>query len=233
MIIFTNQPKHIISLIVIILTMTTVTSPGQHHQHGNKANQYMHQHSYQELTRRFDDPARDLWQKPEQVIDLLGEIKGRTILDIGAGTGYFAFKIAERGALVVAADVDDNFQNFITSKKKELGYGDDQIVLKKIPYDSPELSPSSIDLAIIVNTYHHIEDRIPYFQEVLQGLVNGGMLMVVDFKKQQFDQETPGPPYDMRISLEEVVQELKQSGFKEFSENTDLLSYQYILMAHK
>jgi len=213
--------------------MTTISFHGQQHDHHNKANEHIHQHTFEELTRRFEDPSRDAWQKPDQVINLLGDINGKTVVDIGAGTGYFTFRLAQNGARVVAADVDDDFQNFIASRKKDLNYSDEQIILKKVPYDSPELTPSSADAVIIVNTYHHIEDRVPYFRKVYTGLVKDGLLMIVDFKKDQPDPEAPGPPYEMRIAKEEVIEELKQSGFTEFSVDTDLLSYQYIIRAFK
>ena len=217
----------------LLLIMSTGSIHGQHHHHSNKANEYMHQHSMEELTKRFEDPSRDTWQKPDRVIELLGDIKGKTIVDIGAGTGYFAFRLAEKGATVIAADVDDNFQEFIAAKKKELNYSDQQIQLKKIPYDSPDLMPSSVDAVIIVNTYHHIENRVPYFTEVLNGLVEGGVLLVVDFKKQSFEGEAPGPPPEMRLSQKEVIKELKKSGFGKFSVNEDLLDYQYTIEAFR
>jgi SAM-dependent methyltransferase len=221
------------SILIFLITMTHLSSPCQHDQHENKANEHMHQHSIEELTKRFEDPSRDAWQKPDQVIALLGDIRGKTIVDIGSGSGYFTFRLAEKGARVVAADVNDDFQRFIAAKKKELNYGDDRIMLKKIPYDSPELAPSSVDAVIIVNTYHHIENRVPYFRQVLDGLVKGGLLMVVDFKKDQVDQDAPGPPPEMKVSSEEVMEELKQSGFSEFSVDTDLLRYQYVIRAYK
>jgi 2-polyprenyl-3-methyl-5-hydroxy-6-metoxy-1,4-benzoquinol methylase len=221
-----------LDLFIAVITMSSLSLSGQH-QHHHSANEHMHQHSFEELVKRFEDPTRDSWQKPNQVIALLGKIEGKTIMDIGAGTGYFSFRLAEKGAKVFAADVDDDFQNFIASKKKELGYTDDQVSLKKIPYDSPEIAPATIDVVIIVNTYHHIENRVPYFREVLEGLTQQGMLVVVDFKKQQFDQQVPGPPLEMRISSEQIKEELNQSGFDSFHIEDELLPYQYVLRAYK
>ncbi len=222
----------IITFIACNILILSAQSQDPHEDH-NKANKHMHQLTVEELSQRFEDPSRDAWQKPDQVIALLGDIKGKTVVDIGAGSGYFTFRLAEKGAVVVAADVDDDFQNFIAHKKEELGYSDDQVRLKKIPYDSPMLGKESADAVIIVNTYHHIEDRVPYFQEVHQGLTPEGVLMIVDFKKQKFDGGVPGPPIKMRISKDQVLEELKQSGFKSFEVDTDLLEYQYIVRAVK
>lgn len=207
---------------------------GQHkHGNENEANKHMHKNSIEELSKRFEDKERAVWQKPEEVIAMLGDLKGKTVLDIGAGTGYFTFKIADQGAHVIAADVNDDFQNFIALKKKELSYTDDQIALRKIPYDAPGLEREEVDVVIIVNTYHHIENRIPYFKQVLKGLRPNGVLMVVDFAKKEFDEAVPGPPVTMRITREQVQEELTQSGFTNFSIDTELLKFQYILMAYK
>ncbi len=221
-------------LTAIACNILILTAQAQdHHEDHNKANKHMHQLSVEELAQRFEDPSRDAWQKPDQVIALLGDIKGKTVVDIGSGSGYFTFRLAEKGARVEAADVDEDFQNFIAHKREELGYSDDQVRLKKIPYDSPMLGKGSTDAVIIVNTYHHIEDRVPYFKEVYQGLKSEGVLMIVDFKKQKFDGGVPGPPLKMRISKDQVLEELKQSGFKSFEVDTDLLEYQYIVRAVK
>ncbi len=203
-------------------------SDGKHHP----ANRHMHQGNLQDLINRFEDPERDIWQKPEEVIELFGNVADKVVLDIGAGSGYFSFRLAAQGARVIAADVDDNFQSYIADKKVELGYSDDQIKLKKIPYDSPQLDPESIDLAIIVNTYHHIDQRAEYFEQVYQGLRPGGSLMVVDFKP-GLPEAAPGPPDEMKIPASQVVKELEASGFNDFKQNHKLLVYQYVIMANK
>ena len=223
-----------ISLTMIAIAMMMFAAHGQHKQHGgNEANKYMHKRSFEELTERFEDKSRDRWQKPENVIAMMGNIKGKTVVDLGSGTGYFTFKLADHEAKVIAADVDDDFQSFIKIKKKELNYTDDQVSLKKIPFDSPELIAGQTDVVLIVNTYHHIEDRVPYFKEILEGLNEDGYLMNVDFMKKEFKESVPGPPMAHRISKEKVIEELKQSGFGRFEVDTELLPFQYIIKAYK
>lgn len=58
-------------------------------------------------------------------------------MDIGAGTGYFSVKLAAKGANVIAADVSDDFQDYLKKRIKEEGISN--IELRKLPCDSPEL----------------------------------------------------------------------------------------------
>ena len=57
-----------------------------------------------DLVERFESPERDAYQEPQKVLEFLGDIQGQTIMDIGASSGYFSVKLAERGAKVIAAD---------------------------------------------------------------------------------------------------------------------------------
>ena len=194
---------------------------GHHHDY-NKSNEYMNKNSFEDLVARFEDSTRIEWQKPDEVVALLGEIEGKTIMDIGAGTGYFAFRLAEKGANVIAADVDERFIDFINEKKNE------KVTTRKVPYDSPNLAKAEVDAVIIVNTYHHIENRTDYFEQVLEGLKENGQLIIVDFKKEK---TTHGPPVNHKLSEDEVMKELKTAGFTEFEVNSELLSEQYVIMA--
>ena len=201
---------------------------GEHHHHGEHVNDHMNKKSFEELVDNFESPERDKWQKPEDVIDLLGEINNKTIMDIGAGTGYFAFRMAARGANVIAADVDDRFLTYIEDKNKR--NDGNQVIIRKTKYDDPLLKAEEVDHVIIVNTYHHIDDRVEYFKKVAQGLKEDGSLMIVDYKKE----ESPnGPPLKHRMAAESVVKELKETGFKDIQTNKKLLENQYIIIALK
>ena len=201
---------------------------GDGHQHGHAhghANEHMNTTSFEDLVKRFDSPERDAYQQPEKVLEYIGDVTDKKILDIGAGTGYFSFKLAAKGAAVIAGDVDDRFQNYI--KEKIAKENAPKVALRKLPYDSPALTENEVDKVLIVNTYHHIEDRIAYFGKVLNGLKDGGELLVIDFKKQ----DGPGPPVKMKMAASFITKELEQAGFREFEVNDSLLKDQYIIRA--
>ncbi|MCB0738408.1 MAG: class I SAM-dependent methyltransferase, partial [Bacteroidetes bacterium] len=147
-------------------------------QDANHANEHMHQSSFEELVERFEDPERATWQKPELVINLMNINTGQTIADIGAGTGYFSFPIAKRGAEVVAIDVDEKFLQYITQKKDSLH----KVEIRLSEYDDPLLALHEVDKALMVNVAHHIEKRAKYFNKVRKGLKVGGSFYIVDFK---------------------------------------------------
>ncbi len=202
----------------------------KHHEdkepkHGS-ANEHMHLSSVKDLIVRFESPERDAYQQPQKVLENLGNLQGKTIMDIGAGSGYFSVKLAEKGATVIAADVDDEFQEYLQNRidKNNLK----NIETRKIPYDAPGLREEEADMVLIVNTYHHIESRPTYFAKVKKGTKSNGALVIIDF----FKTDIPvGPPLNHKLPIDEVVNELKKAGYTSFNVNVDLLPYQYIIKA--
>ena len=84
-------------------------------------------------------------------------------------------------------------------------------------------------MVLIVNTYHHIENRSDYFAKVKKGLTSEGELVIIDFFKTE---DIPvGPPVEHKLSMDQVVAELKKAGFTSFEVVVDLLPYQYIIKA--
>lgn len=199
---------------------------GTHHGH---ANEHMNQSSLAQLIARFEDPQRDAWQKPDAVIALLGDLRDKVVMDIGSGSGYFSFRLADAGAQVICADVDKRFLTYISEQMDARQMEPDRMMLRHIPYDSAELSAAEVDLVLIVNTYHHIEDREGYFSEVRTGLKAGGKLAVVDFFKHTTE---VGPPEDMKLAAEQVIDELRRAGFSRFETDRTTLPYQYVIQAY-
>ncbi|MEY3051052.1 MAG: methyltransferase type 11 [Bacteroidota bacterium] len=199
---------------------------GNHHPPAHSANAYMHRSSTEELIQRFESPERDAYQQPDKVLAYLGDLKGKTVMDIGAGSGYFSVRLAAQGADVIAADVSDEFQAHLKKRLEDNGIAN--VRLRKLPYDSPLLQEGEVDMVLVVNTYHHIEKRTEYFAQVRKGIRPTGELVVIDF----FQSEVPvGPPTDHKVSIDEVVTELKAAGFGHFVVEVNLLPYQFVIRA--
>lgn len=192
------------------------------------ANAHMHQSSVEDLAKRFDSPERDAYQQPDKVLEYMGDLEGLKIMDIGAGSGYFSIRLAKAGAQVIAADVDDEFQAYLKKRIEEEGLTDKEIELRKIPYDSPALEAGEVDKVLVVNTYHHIENRVPYFKEVRAGLATAGELIIIDYVKKEIP---VGPPVNHKIAREIVLKELKEAGYTQIEENLELLEYQFVIRA--
>lgn len=186
----------------------------------------MNSRPFEELVEQFEDSARSSWQKPNVVLEKLGSLNGKKVVDIGAGTGYFSFQMAELGADVAAHDIDQRFLDYIQKKQG----GTKPIHTKKVPEDDPLISEESTDIVLVVNTYHHIADRSAYFKKVYYGLKPGGKLFIVDFKAQH---TAHGPDEALRVDGLTVLKELQSAGFTRSIIDVNTLPEQYIVSAKK
>ena len=186
-----------------------------------------HQHDFRDAAkwaRVFDDPQRDEWQKPHEVIGALGLAPEATVADIGAGTGYFAVRLAHlvpKGR-VYAVDVETEMVKHLARRAAEQGLAN-LMAVRGSP-DNPRL-PGKVDLVLLVDVYHHIEDREAYFTRLRGMLKPAGRIAIIDFKP-----DSPqGPPADQRIAAESVKAELDRAGLL-LSEEHSFLPYQYFLV---
>jgi SAM-dependent methyltransferase len=218
-------------LLLIELSHSNVTAQEEDICEENNANQYMNQSSIESLVNAFDSPDREKWQQPEKVIALFGNVTDKTILDLGAGSGYFTLRLAAKGAQVISADVSDNFQNVIQEKltREDFKQLSPKIELRKVPYDGPGLDNEEVDGILIVNTWHHIDDRTNYMRKLLNGVKKGGKIIIVDFKLGI----EHGPPDSHKLGLEDALEEIKDINFAEILVENDLLERQYILIGTK
>ena len=180
----------------------------------------------------YDNTNRVVWQKPEVVIDLLGNLEGKTVADIGAGTGFFAFRMAPKAKKVIAIDIDPRFISYLDSLKAfELPEEvQNKIETRLALPNDPKLGPAEADVVIIVNTFMYIKDQVAYLENLKRSISDGGILLIIDFKKKL----TPlGPPSQIRVPLFEVEEKLIRAGYRDVSTNDTALDYQYIVTARK
>lgn len=175
----------------------------------------------------LEDPGRDEYQKPHDVLKALDLKPGETIADIGSGSGYFTLRFAahvgDRGR-VLAVDIDPGMIRFLNRRLRDAGVRNVQTILAEP--DDPLLPDASVDRVVIVDTWHHIEKPIAYLALVKRILKPGGQVVMIDFQKR----ELPfGPPLAMKIAREDLVRQLEANGFHLAKEHT-FLPYQYFLV---
>lgn len=176
----------------------------------------------------FDDPARDAWQKPDELLRSLGVSSGQTIADLGAGTGYLSVRVAKvvgEGGRVLAIDVEPKLVAHMKERAARERLPQMQATLTTA--DDPGLPEGAVDLVLVVDTWHHIDERVRYLAKVARGLKPGGRVAVVDFKKGDFP---VGPPDPHKLAPERVEDEFRRGGFTLVRRDVELLPYQYVLV---
>jgi SAM-dependent methyltransferase len=198
-------------------TRNTATTPARadvagsetsHHRHG------YHGHRFNDAARWskvFDDPARDEWQKPAHVVELMAITEGMAVADVGAGTGYFEPHLSRAvgsGGKVIAEDVEPDMVQWMADRAKREGLTNVHAILGKA--DDPKLPSSSLDRVLVVDTWHHIDDRRAFAQKLAGALKAGGSVFVVDFT---FD-SPHGPPKHARLAPEAIREDLAAAGLE-------------------
>lgn len=186
-----------------------------------------HQHSFRDAEKWshiFDDPKRDAWQKPHEVIQALALAPEARIADLGAGTGYFSARLARMlpRSKVYAVDIEPDMVRYLESRAQREGLSN--VIALKGDAADPRL-PEKVDLVLLVNVYHHIESREDYFRRLRASLRPGGRVAIVDFKL-----DSPvGPPRAGRIAQDVVEAEMKAAGYAAPAVH-GFLPYQYFLV---
>ena len=162
-----------------------------------------------ELAKSFDDPARDAWQMPDRVIAALGLKPGAVVADVGAGTGYFSVRLARSAAhpKVFASDIEPAMVEYLKERAAKEGLAN--IVPVQASATSPNL-PEPVDVVLMVDTFHHIGNRVAYFRALGRSLKPGGRVAIVDFKPDSPE----GPPREFRFPVEEFRKEMAEAGYR-------------------
>jgi len=178
----------------------------------------------------LDAPDRDLWQRPDQIMDAMAIADGSVVGDIGAGSGWFTIRLARRvgpQGVVYAEDVQQEMINAIVRRVSREGFTNVRPVLG-FNHD-PRLPPGSLDAVLMVDAYHEVEDRVRFLSNLAKSLKPQGRLGIVDFR---LDGTGPGPDPEERVSPDVVVADAKKAGLRLIRQEP-FLEYQYFLIFGK
>jgi len=153
----------------------------------------------------FETPGREERLQINRVMDILGIGAGKSVADIGAGSGWFTVRAAKRtaGAPVYAVDINPDAIRYITDRAKKEKLANVKAVLSTA--DDPMLPEKSVDAVLILKTYHEVAKPIELMKHVHDALRAGGKVGIIDRN---------GDGEDHGIQKDVVIREVGEAGFR-------------------
>ena len=198
-------------------------------QHGQDQHQHRGPRDVKAYLEMLDDPARDKDQKPSEVIEALAVKPGMTVADLGSGSGYFTRRFIEavtESGKVYAIDVEPEMLAYVKESviHMHIAYSAEFVLARP---DNAKLPAESVDLIFICNTFHHLENRPVYLENLKSALKTGGRIAIVDFYHDARSGDL-GFSKQHLVPRETVVEEVTKAGYKLLREHT-FLPRQYFL----
>ncbi|MGH9661205.1 MAG: class I SAM-dependent methyltransferase [Bryobacteraceae bacterium] len=170
---------------------------------------------------------REREEEPDKALDAIGIARGSVAADIGAGVGYFTWRLAERvgpNGKVYANDIQPRMLERLRRDLAARGLGNVETVLGA--EDDPRLPPAAIDVALLVDVYHEFSQPQRMLAALRRALKPGGRLVLLEYRK-----EDPTVPirFEHKMSVAEVRAEIEPEGFK-LEKTLDALPRQHILI---
>ena len=176
--------------------------------------------------KMLEDPKRDPYQKPDEVVAALKLAPDAAVADLGCGPGYFTLRFARAvpKGVVYAIDVEPKQLDRLNEHLTKSGVRNVVPVLST--HDDSRLPPASVDVVAIIDTYHHFEDRVKYMERLKDALKPGGRVAIVDYHKKKLP---VGPPPEHKMAREDEMAEMEKAGYH-LVEEPAILPYQYFLI---
>lgn len=200
----------------------SITNNSAHHHNSGSQNVF---DSPELFIEKFDGPDREKWQKPTEVIEAFDISSDAVVVEIGAGTGYFAVRLAEhvKDGYIIAFEQAPKMADYLKDRVIKLGLRN--VDVRMTEPDGSLVLEKPADLIFSVDAYHHISDRVAYFANVRQHLKPDGVLVVID----RTEEKVEGQPLGHRIPASKVIAEMKEAGFTLTQELELLQPVQYYL----
>jgi cyclopropane fatty-acyl-phospholipid synthase-like methyltransferase len=153
----------------------------------------------------FEEPEREKNLQINRVMDILKISEGKTVADIGAGSGWFTVRAAKRVGMqgrVFAVEINQEYINHINDRAKKENLANINTIFGKT--DDPLLPKSSVDAVLILKTYHEIAEPLRFMKNLRTGLRSDALVGIIDRN---------GDGNDHGIKKETVVEEAMRAGF--------------------
>ena len=177
----------------------------------------------------LERPERIEEERPEQVLANLELDPGDVVADIGAGSGYYTFRLARLvpQGKVLAVDIQPEMLSMLREKREALGLGHVDVI--QGAEQSPNLPAGSVDLAMMVDVYHELAYPREMMRALVAALRPGGRVVLLEFRAE--DPDVPIKPRH-KMSEAQARKEMEAVGLT-FVENRDFLPWQHFLVFRK
>jgi SAM-dependent methyltransferase len=182
---------------------------------------------YTELLER---PNREDVQKSPEIMKALAFRSGERVADIGAGTGYFTFQVADAvgpDGRVTALDIAPEMLEYLDLRVKARKAAN--VTLRRVPSDDPRLEPGSVDTILMIDAIHYVKDRVAYAKKLRPALAPGGRVVIIDYRPKPMSERPWGPPPEQQFPKEQMDREMAAAGFR-VSKAFDFLPEQFFVI---
>jgi ubiquinone/menaquinone biosynthesis C-methylase UbiE len=172
-------------------------------------------------------PERQSEEHPDEALDALKIAKGATVADIGAGVGYFTWRLAERvgpGGVVYGEDIQQAMLDQLRQNMQARHISNVREVLGGI--DDPKLPKESVDLIVLVDVYHEFSEPEKMLDRMRESLKPNGRLVLLEYRGE--DPKVPIKP-EHKMTLKQVRAEVEPEGYR-FDESIEVLPEQHIIV---
>jgi len=167
---------------------------------------------YTELLERSN---REDVQKSPDIMKALAFRPGERVADIGAGTGYFTFQVADAvgsAGSVAALDIAPEMLEYLDLRVKARKAAN--VTVRRVAPDDPQLAPARVDTVLMIDAIHYVRDRTAYARKLLAALAPGGRMVIIDYRPKPMSERPWGPPPGQQFPREQMDREMEAAGFR-------------------
>jgi ubiquinone/menaquinone biosynthesis C-methylase UbiE len=195
---------------------------------------YQTEEQRKKMAAGLGNPERDQTVKPETLVREMGLEPGMTVADIGTGVGFmlpYLSKAAGPGGHVIAEDIFDDFLAAAKLKAAQAGLANVQFI--KGTETDPRLPDRSLDMALVLDVYHHFDYPEKMLAAIHRALKDGGKLIVVEYYKRESAMPNGRALTHIRLDMPDVIKEVEANHFHLLEEKERVRDVQYMLMLEK
>jgi ubiquinone/menaquinone biosynthesis C-methylase UbiE len=175
-------------------------------------------------------PERESDEHPDEALDAIGIQRGSTVADIGAGVGYFTWRLANRvgrNGVVYGEDIQQAMLDMLAKNMTTRHLSNVRAVLGTV--DDPKLPMNSIDLVLLVDVYHEFSEPEKMLDRIRESMKPGGRIVFLEYRAE--DPEVPIKP-EHKMTVKQVRAEVEPEGYK-FDKTIEVLPQQHIIIFRK